>query len=68
MDIYSSCLWHEGAESDLTHLCHELQLYNPGAAEAWCAVGNLKRLICKNSEATVSVFRSLIYIMFICRV
>lgn len=40
MELYSTCLWHLGKETDLAFLAHEIIDIDRNSPQAWCAVGN----------------------------
>ncbi|KAL8636331.1 MAG: hypothetical protein Q9228_006263 [Teloschistes exilis] len=40
MEIYSTCLWHLGRETDLAFLAHETIDTDRNSPQAWCVVGN----------------------------
>lgn len=40
MEVFSTILWHQRKEVELSHLAHELIENERGAPESWCALGN----------------------------
>ncbi|KAL8808105.1 MAG: hypothetical protein Q9223_001756 [Gallowayella weberi] len=40
MELYSTCLWHLGKETDLAFLAHEVLDIDRNSPQAWCVVGN----------------------------
>ncbi|KAL8689590.1 MAG: hypothetical protein Q9224_004607 [Gallowayella concinna] len=40
MELYSTCLWHLGKETDLAFLAHEILDIDRNSPQAWCVVGN----------------------------
>ena len=40
MEVFSTILWHQRKEVDLSYLAHELMELDRASPEAWCALGN----------------------------
>ncbi|KAL8801876.1 MAG: hypothetical protein Q9182_004165 [Xanthomendoza sp. 2 TL-2023] len=40
MELYSTCLWHLGKETDLAFLAHEVLDVDRYSPQAWCVMGN----------------------------
>lgn len=40
MEVFSTILWHQRKDVDLSYLAHELIDHNRDASESWCALGN----------------------------
>lgn len=58
MEYFSTALWHQQNEDELSSLAHDLKDFDENCPETWCVVGNCFSLLKENEKALDALERA----------